>query len=227
MAAVAGCARESVSKPSGTKGSKQEIHVDFEDGVIGKVFSGHIGAKTSPAYAQTGGYGCRLEPMRKNNNRAALVIDDKRFARNLPWASFTLSFRLVTLPRSSDKYMNLFEIGNTASKSPKSQFTVYFKYGKLVCDFNFSESVEIAAMPDVGIWHTISAVVGYRAPRYQASIRFDNHAPKKLVSKANKRAESVRALWIHYPTVPVDYTMDVDDIRMATSDSQPSFLPAP
>lgn len=199
--------------------------MSFDSGSLDAPITDHVGATVASEFAQTGDYGCRLKPVSANGNVASLVIGKTGFRRHRRWATFSMSFRLVTRPRQSDKYMNLFEIGNTATGSTKSQFTVYFNHDKLVCDFNSSELMEITAVPLVGTWHTISVMVNYGSTKYVARVKYDDGAVKKLVSKNNKTSEFVKALWIHYPTVPVDYTMDINEVRMMTSNSEPKFLP--
>lgn len=226
VSAVSACSGGDPKKPATASTTSQQLHLDFESRSLGRPITHHVGATISPAFSQGGRYGCRLEPLPSNHERAALAIDGTGFAQDKPWAAVSISFRLVTLPKPSDAYMNLFEIGNTATAYPKSQFTVYFKHDTVVCDFNASESMQITTMPVVGAWHRFDVVVGYGASTYTARVRFDGGAVKELVSKDNKTAQSVRSLWIHYPTVPVDYTMDVDDVRMVTSSTRPDFLPA-
>lgn len=222
---VASCSGppESTPKRSSTPQPKG-VTLNFGDGSLRAPITGHVGAKVGREFGKTGRYGCRLKPRKSNDNLASLVVDRAGFAPDSPWATFSMSFRLVTQPKRSDQYMNLFEIGTTATKFPKSQFTVYFKKGILVCDFNSSELMEIAPMPTAGTWHKISAVVNYGASVYTARVRFDGQATKKLQSKDDKTPEVVSTLWIHYPKVPVDYTMDIDEVRMTTSKIQPSFL---
>lgn len=200
-----------------------QVHLDFENGRLGPPITQHVGAKISQDFARTGRYGCRLEPLKRNDDHASLVISKRGFGQGRPWADITLNFRLVTSPKASDKYMNLFEIGTTATKFPKSQFTVFFKHGKLMFDFNSSESVELSDLPAIGTWHTVRAVVGFGDTTYRARVQFDDDPVKKLASKDDKSAETVKALWIHYPTVPVDYTMDIDDLKMGTFEEQPAF----
>lgn len=226
VSGVAACGgRDNKGRSTESAPGPHQVNVDFEDGSLGLPITHHVGASLSTAYAQSGKFGCRLEPVPANHDLAALALDDTKVFAHNPWATLTISFRLVTLPKSTDSYMNLFELGNTASAYPKSQFTVYFKQDTLVCDFNASETMQITTMPVLGAWHTIDAVVGYGSTSYTADVRFDGGPTKKLVSKDNKTVQGVRSLWIHYPTVPVDYTMDVDSIRVVTSTARPGFLP--
>lgn len=223
--AVAGCASgPPVPAPQRASVDGRQVRLTFEDGALGTPVSRHIGASVSPEFAQAGNYGCRLEPLPRNGDIAALVINDHAFLPDRPWASVSLSFRLVTLPGSSDTYMNLFEIGNTATTFPKSQFTVYFKHDQIVCDFNSSESAHLAPVPPAGTWHRLDAVVDYGGTQYTARVRFDQGRTVQLVSKNDKTPQSVRALWVHYPNVPVDYTMDLDSLRMLTSGQDPGYV---
>jgi hypothetical protein len=66
-------------------------------------------------------------------------------------------------------------------------------------------------------------VVDYGSTTYTADVSYDGVA-RTLTSQSNKTAQSARALWLHYPSVPVDYTMDVDDVKMSTSDTRPDFF---
>jgi len=120
--------------------------------------------------------------------------------------------------------MNLFEIGTTSTARTKSQFTVYFRDNRLVCDFNYTERMDIGPVPTVGVWHLIQAVVDYGATTYTAQVAYDGRVVGTLTSANNKQPETVADLWIHYPSVAVDYTMDVDDIKMSTADTLPSFF---
>jgi len=201
------------------------VNLNFASGSLGWPFTYHVGASVSTEYAENGERGCRLQPRASTGDLAALVVSDTGFLAGKPWVTMSLRFRLVTLPKASDTYMNLFEIGNTTKKAPKSQFTVYFKHDAIFCDFNFNETVRLAPVPTVSTWHTIDAIVGYGETTYHAEIRLDEASPVELTSKNDKSIESVKSLWIHYPTVPVDYTMDIDRLRMFTSSTRPSFLP--
>lgn len=195
--------------------------LDFSAGALEGSHVTSVGASVGPEYGRGGRYGCRLQPTPASGNCAALVLNEGTFQGGRPWAAFHMAFRLVTLPKRSNTYMNLFEIGNTATVAPKSQFTVYFRHGRLVCDFNSTERFDIAAVPTRGTWHTIQAVVGYDATTYTAHIQWDHRPTRVFASTNNKQAEDVRAVWIHYPRVPVDYTMDVDDVRIATTVKSP------
>lgn len=209
---------------SGTPRESEQVDLDFASGAVGWPVTFHIGASVSRKYGENGELGCRLQPRPSSRALAALVINDAGFLAGKPWAAISLRFRLVTLPQLSDTYMNLFEIGNTATKAPKSQFTVYFKGSAIFCDFNFNETVQLAQIPTVGTWHSINAIVGYGSTTYHAEMRFDEESVVRLASKNDKSVESVKSLWIHYPTVPVDYTMDIAKVRMVTSSTRPHFL---
>lgn len=206
-------------KPARRRARKPEagFTLDFDGQALGRSEVTAVGASISPKYGRDGRRGCRLEPTAATGNCAALVLKEGAFPAGRPWAKFRMTFRLVTLPGQSQTYMNLFEIGNTATVAPKSQFTVYFRRGRLVCDFNSSERFDIAAVPERGTWHTIEAIVGYGGTSYTAQVTLDGEPSGDFTSRNNKQAESVRAVWIHYPTVPVDYTMDVDEVRIETS----------
>ncbi len=83
-------------------------------------------------------------------------------------------------------------------------------------------------MSSNGNWHLIQIIVNFSATTYTAQVGYDGGVPKTLTSANNKTVENVKALWIHYSGTAVDYTMDVDDIEMTTSDTPPDFLgPAP
>jgi hypothetical protein len=207
--------------------STAQVSLDFENGSLGAPITTHKGARLGSAFAHTGNYGCRLHPTTATNNFACLMIDRSGFALNKPYATYSMYFRLVTLPKPTDNYMNLFEIGNTSAASTKSQFTVFFRNNRLVCDFNYRETMDIGPVPTDGAWHLIQAIVYFGATTYNAQVSYDGAAAKTLTSANDKTAESVRILWIHYPSAAVDYTMDVDDILMSTSDALPSFFARP
>jgi hypothetical protein len=205
-----------------------QVNLNFESGWLGPPITSYRGATVGSAYAHTGTYGCRLAPTSANSNLAYLMIDRSGFALYKPYATYTMYFRLGTLPKATDTYMNLFEIGNTSTASTKSQFTVFFRDNRLACDFAYGETMDIAAVPSVGQWHVIQVIVYYGSTTYTAHVSYDGGAPRTLTSANNKTAETVKVLWIHYPGVAVDYVVDVDDIQMATSDTLPTFLgPAP
>lgn len=217
-----------VRAPAALAATTAQVNLDFENGSLGPPITKHVGATLGPAFAHTGSYGCRLEPTTATNNVACITIDRSGFALNKPYATYTMFFRLVTLPNSADTYMNLFEIGNTSTATHKSQFTVFFRNNRLICDFALAETLDLAPMPSVDSWHSIQAIVNFGATAYTAQVSYDGGIPKTLTSANNKTVENVRALWIHYAGATVDYTMDVDDIQMATSDTRPDFLgPAP
>lgn len=218
--------RSGSATPATPPSGVSQVNLNFDSGALGHPVSYHVGASVSSAYGESGEHGCRLEPRRSNGGRAALVIDDNGFPTGKPWAAVSIRFRLVTPPRPSDGYMNLFEIGNTATHAPKSQFTVYFKHDTIVGDFDFTEHIELAPMPAVGTWHTIDVVVGYGETTYRAEVRFDGGAVKQLRSRNDKSPQSVKTLWIHYPNVPVDYTLDIDRLQLVTTSARPQFLPA-
>jgi hypothetical protein len=201
-----------------------QLSLDFENNSLGAPITGHKGATLGPAYAHTGSYGCRLDPTTTYGSLASLTVDRSGFALSKPYAVYSMWFRLVTLPKSTDTYMNLFEIGNTSTASVKSQFTVFFKNNRLVCDFGSNETMDVAPVPTDSGWHQIQAIVYFGSTTYTAQVSYDGAAAKTLTSANNKTAESVKILWIHYPNTAVDYTMDVDDVLMSTSDTQPAFF---
>lgn len=203
-----------------------ELSLDFETGSLGAPLTGSAGASVGGDYAHTGQFGCRLTPATGGGD-AYLTVDRRGFALGQPYATFIMFFRLITPPNPGDTYMNLFEIGNTGTTAPKSQFTVFFRNNELMCDFNYSESMRIDQVPSLGEWHMIQAVVNYGSSTYTAKVSLDGAPAQTLTSANNKTPQTVRALWVHYPGVAVDYIMDVDDIRMVTSTSEPGFLPPP
>jgi hypothetical protein len=210
--------------PPAADASTAQVDLDFESGSLGPPITTHKGARVGPAYAHTGRYGCRLDPTTTSGHLACLMVEHTGFALNKPYATYSMYFRLVTLPNRTDQYMNLFEIGNTSTAQHKSQFTVFFRNNRLVCDFAYGETMDIGPVPPAGGWHLIQAVVFYGATTYNARVSYDGGATKTLTSANNKTAEDVRVLWIHYPGTPVDYTMDVDDILMSTFSTRPGFL---
>lgn len=177
-----------------------------------------------PAYARTGSYGCRLHPTAATNHVAWLALVQSGFAPDKPYATYSMFFRLVTRPKPTGTYMNLFEIGNTSTARTRSQFTVFFRHNRLVCDFAYGETMDIGAVPAIGVWHQIRAVVHFGTSTYAAHVRYGGSATKTLRSADTKKAQNVKGLWIHYPSVAVDYTVDIDDIQMATSNRWPGFL---
>ena len=203
-----------------------ELSLDFERGSLGAPLTGSAGASVRGDYAHTGQFGCRLNPATGGGD-AYLTVDRRGFALGQPYATFIMFFRLITAPAAGDAYMNLFEIGNTGTIAPKSQFTVFFRNGELMCDFNYSESMTIGPVPSLGEWHMIQAVVNYGSSTYTAQVSLDGAPTQTLTSADDKKPQKVRALWLHYSSASVDYVMDVDDIRMVTSTSQPGFLPPP
>ena len=219
LATDLGCAPAQAATP--------ELSLDFESGSLGAPLTGSGGAHVGKNYAHTGNFGCRLDPSTTGRRCAYLTVDRRGFALKQPYATFIMFFRLVTDPNTTDNYMNLFEIGNTGTSAPKSQFTVFFRDGDLMCDFNWSESMRIDTTPSLGDWHMIQAVVNYGSSTYTAHVSLDGAPAKTLTSADNKKPQSVRALWLHYSRAAVDYIMDVDDIRMVTSTSEPGFLPPP
>lgn len=204
-----------------------QLDIDFESGALGDPITHYAGAFVAPEYAYSGSYGCRLDPTATTDGIACLVVDQKGFTLGMPYVTFSMRFRLATLPSVSDKYMNLFEIGTTATTAPKSQFTVFFRNDRLTCDFDWSESLDIAAAPTDSTWHVIQAIVFYGGTTYTAKVSYDGGATKTLVSASDKTAQSVKTLWIHYPRKAVDYTIELDEIQMATSATEPDFLGSP
>lgn len=204
--------------------SPRQIDFSFDSGSMPSGFSAYRGATVGADYAHDGAYGCRLAPTTATKKLAYLEILNSGFEPDQPWATFAMWFRLVTAPKASDTYMNLFEIGNSLSGGgAKSQFTVYFRRNRLVADFNTSELLDLGPVPATGIWHRIQVKVFFGSTRYTADIRYDG-TTHTLVSAKNKTPATVRALWIHYPGTAVDYTMDVDEIRMSTAADEPDFL---
>ncbi len=204
--------------------STAQVVLDFENDSLGAPITKHKGARLGPAYAHTGSYGCRLDPATTTGGIACLTVEGTGFALHQPYATYSMYFRLVSLPNRTDQYMNLFEIGNTSTATHKSQFTVFFRNNRLVCDFAYQETMDLGPTPSTGSWHLIQAVVFFGATTYNARVSLDGGAVRTLTSANNKTAESVRALWIHYPGARVDYTMDVDDILMSTSSTRPGFF---
>lgn len=203
------------------------LTLDFENGWLGPQVTGSAGASVGRSYAHSGSFGCRLSPATTSSRVAYLTADESGFELGQPYASFVMFFRLVTAPSPSNTYMNLFEIGSTSTSTDKSQFTVFFRDGALMCDFNWGEALRIAASPSTGDWHMIQAVVNYGSSRYSARVSLDGGPVQTITSANDKTPQSVRALWLHYPAAAVDYTMDVDDIAMVTASSDPGFLSPP
>lgn len=204
-----------------------QVDLNFEDYSLGAPISSHAGARLGSAYAYSGSVGCRLDPTTTTDELAYLELNRSGFMLGKRYATYSMLFRMVTAPQSDDTYMNLFEIGTTSTAQAKSQFTVYFRNNRLVCDFNYTERLDIGPMPALGVWHLIQAVVDFGSTAYTAQVAYDGGATKTLTSANDKTPETVRALWVHYPSAPVDYTMDVDDIKMSTSDTRPAFFAVP
>ena len=203
-----------------------QLSLDFERGWLGPDVTASAGASVGRAFARSGDFGCRLRPI-SGSDEAYLTVDGDRVANDKPVASIIMFFRLVTQPSPNENYMNLFEIGSTSTSNVKSQFTVFFRGGELMCDFNWGEVMRIGGMPSVGEWHMIQAVVNYGSSTYTARVSLDGAPAQTLTSAADKDPQSVRALWLHYPGAAVDHTMDVDDIAMVTSTTDPGFLQPP
>lgn len=202
----------------------QRLDISFDGGWLGPKVTASEGASVARAYSHSGGFGCRLNPATTDSRTAHLAVDRRGFAPDQPYASFIMFFRLVTAPSAGANYMNLFEIGSTSTSADKSQFTVFFRGGQLWCDFGAAEAKRIGPMPSLGEWHMVQAVVHYGSTTYTARVRLDSGPVRRHVSVNDKTPQNVRALWLHYAGVAVDYTMDVDDISMVTSSSDPGFL---
>ena len=198
--------------------------VDFENQTYGTIFNVHSGATIGTSYAHSGTYGVRLVPD-PSTGIASLTSSGGSFPSGYPWVSFSMWFRLVTLPPSSDTYMNLFEIGNTVPAAPKSQFTVFFNNNTIMTDFNNTETMQVAPSIDTN-WHHIEARVCFGSTSYIAYIRYDGDTPITHISPENKTPATASVLWIHYPDVAVDYTMDVDDILLSTGSTDQGWLTA-
>ncbi len=201
-----------------------QLSLDFEHRSLGAPITYHRGATIRAASAHTGRYGCRLDPTTTSSRTACLVVDKSGFALGRPYATYSMWFRLVTLPRATDNYANLFEIGNTAMTAPKSQFTVFFRNKRLACDFGYHETMDIGPVPVDGGWHRIQAIVFFGSTTYTAWTRYDGGPIRRLRSADDKTARTVNRLWIHYARTPADYIMDVDDIRLATTRRRPDFF---
>ncbi len=198
--------------------------MNFEDQGYG-ILNIHSGATIDAAYAYSGTYGCRLVPD-ISTGIASLTSSGGNFPGGKAWVSFSMRFRLVTQPSPSDTYMNLFELGNSVPAAPKSQFTVYFDNNALIADFNAGEVATVAGSLTDANWHKIEARVYFGATTYTAYIRFDGGTVLVHNSANNKTVATAEVLWIHYPNVAVDYTMDVDDVLLTTSNSDPGWLVA-
>lgn len=201
-----------------------QLVLDFEEGALGPPITSYAGASVASAYAHRGSYGCRLHPTSLTNGTAYLEVKRSGFVLGRPYATYSMWFRLVTLPKATDSYMNLFEIANTSTSTAKSQLTVYFRSGRLVCDFAYGERMDLAPVPVDGGWHQIQTIVHYGATTYTAQVSYDGGPTRTLTSADDKSAQTVSALWIHYPKGVVDYTVDVDDIQLATTSTWPGFL---
>ena len=66
------------------------------------------------------------------------------------------------------------------SRLPQSQFTVFFRNNRLACDFAYGETMDIAAIPSVGQWHVIQAIVYYGSTTYTSHVSYDGGAAKML-----------------------------------------------
>jgi hypothetical protein len=213
------------AKPTAAKVAAAQLKLDFENRSLGHPLTGYNGATIGRAYAHSGRYGCRLDPRTTSSGVASLEVAHTGFATNRPWAVFSMYFRLQSAPNTRDYYMNLFEIGNTSTAATKSQFTVFFRDGNLMCDFHSDETMAVASQSKMGnTWHHIEAKVSFGRTFYVAHVRYDDGQIVTLTSAPNKTPESVKTLWIHYPRKAVDYTMDVDDILMTTANTKPLWL---
>lgn len=201
-----------------------QLVLDFEEGVIGAPVTSYGGASVASDYAHRGSYGCRLRPTAATDSTAYLEVRKSGFVLGRPYATFSLWFRLVTLPSPTAGYMNLCEIANTSTATEKSQLTVFFRDSRLVCDFRYGERMDVAPVPVDGGWHQLQAVVHYGATTYIAQLSFDGGPVRTLTSADDKTPQTVSGLSIHYPRGAVDYTMDVDDIQLATATTWPDFL---
>lgn len=210
--------------PSASATTAAQVDLDFENQSLGAPISAHAGASLGSAYAHSGSFGCRLDPTTNRGSVAYLELYRSGFLLGKRYATYSMYFRLVSAPLSSDYYMNLFEIGTTSTAQTKSQFTVYFRANRLVCDFNYSERLDIGPVPALGSWHLIQAVVDYGSTTYTAQVSYDGAPAMTLTSANDKTPVTVSALWLHYPSTVVDYTMDVDEIKMSTSDTRPDFF---
>lgn len=198
-----------------------DYSVNFDSGQFG-IFNVHSGATLSAAYAHSGAYGCRLTP--DPGSGITSLTSSGNFPGGKPWVSFSMWFRLVTIPDPSGTYMNLFELGNSVPAAPKSQFTVFFNNNALIADFNAGENLTITGSLTDTNWHHIESRVHFGATTYTASIRLDGGNVLTHTSANNKTPATAEVLWIHYPNVAVDYTMDVDDVLLTTSTTDPGWL---
>lgn len=212
------------SMPAASATTAAPVDLNFENQSLGAPISAHAGARLGSAYAHSGSVGCRLDPTTTGGRLAYLELTRSGFMLGKRYATYSMYFRLVSAPSPSDYYMNLFEIGSTSTAQTRSQFTVYFRANRLVCDFNYSERLDIGPMPALGVWHLIQAVVDYGSTTYTAQVSYDGGPLTTLTSANDKTPQTVSALWLHYPSASVDYTMDVDDIKMSTSDTRPDFF---
>lgn len=217
-----GTSLDSVTIASTDVFATPDFLADFNDGTIPSFFSTVSNATVDDAYGYEG-KGCRLTP-NPSPGFATLTMPSSKFPAGVTWASFQIHFRLASLPSNSEQYMNLFEIGNDLSDAPKGQFTCYFNARSLWVDFNLEDAVPINLTPAVGVWHTIEARVSFATNSYSALVRVDGGATQLVSSGANKTPAHVAALWIHYPTVNVDYTVDLDLIKMAVRTSDPGWM---
>ncbi len=195
--------------------------VNFDTQAYG-IFNVHSGTTLNAAYAHDGAYGCRLTP--DPGTGITSLTSSGSFPGGKRWVSFSMWFRLVTLPGSSQAYMNLFELGNSVPVAPKSQFTVFFKNNALIADFNAGEELTITGPLTDTNWHRIEARVDFGSTTYTAYMRLDGGATLVHTSANNKTSATAEVLWIHYPNVAVDYTMDVDSVLLTTADSDPGWL---
>lgn len=203
-----------VSQPAAVAANR----VNFEDGTFG-IFNVATSAVIDPLYGKVG-KGCRLTP---DGSGLATLTSSSNFPRGKKWASLSMWFRLITQPATSNTYMNLLEIGNTVPAAPKSQFTVFFNHGILTMDFNNTETLSIGSVTD-NEWHRIEARVNFGGTQYTALVKLDGGAAQQFTSRNDKTPTTADALWVHYPTVPVDYTMDVDEVLLTTADTDPGWL---
>lgn len=201
--------------------SVADYAVNFDTQSYG-IFNVHSGAVLDAVYAHDGAYGCRLTP--DPGSGITSLTSSSNFPKGKSWVSFSMWFRLVTLPSAADTYMNLFELGNSVPAAPKSQFTVFFDNNALIADFNAGENMTITPSLTDTSWHRIEARVYFGATTYKAYIRFDGGTEMTHTSANDKTPATAEVLWIHYPSTAVDYTMDVDSVLLTTADSDPGWL---
>lgn len=180
-----------------------------------------VGATFNQSYAFTGPSGCRLTGA---GAHAYLSVGSTKLAQGNPWITGSFTFRLVAPPGPANTDIILMEALTSLASGTKDQYDLWLgKNGNLWINFADSNNLIIDTKPEVGVWHTLDFCIDYGDP-YLARTRYDGRRVADIGEPAPQGATTAATFYCGSQAAAPTFTVDVGDVSLATSASDPGFL---